>query len=52
MSKITKNGVKLSQDVVIVEIKTGESENDRLYLEVHSREFDKLKKMLGGRKHV
>jgi len=49
-SEITKNGTKISQDALLVEIKTGSSEKDRLFLEVHSREYDRLKKMLGGKK--
>ena len=33
-----------------IEIKTGEDENDRLYLEAHSKDFDAMKKLFGAKR--
>lgn len=49
-SKIGVNGIKVSQDSVVIEIKTGDGDDARLYLEAHSNDYDRLKKMLGAKK--
>ncbi len=43
-------GSKSTQDVWYIEIKTGEDENDRLYLEAHSKDFDAMKKLFGAKR--
>jgi len=49
-SKIGASGVKVSQDSVIIEIKTGEDDDARIYLEAHSNDYDRIKKMIGAKK--
>ena len=49
-SKINGKGVKVGQDAIIIEIKTGDGEDDRLYLEAHANDYDRIKKLLGGKK--
>lgn len=46
------SGAKVSQDATVIEIKTGDTEKDRLYLEVHGKEYERLKKLLGGKKEL
>ena len=49
-SKINGKGVKVGQDAIIIEIKTGDGEEDRLYLEAHANDYDRIRKLLGARK--
>lgn len=49
-SRINSAGAKVSQDAIIIEIKTGNDEDDRLYLEAHANDYDRIKKLLGGKK--
>lgn len=49
-SKINTSGSKINQDSIIIEIQTGEGENDRLYLEVHGMEAERVQKLLGSKK--
>ena len=49
-SKINTSGSKIHQDSIIVEIQTGENESDRLYLEVHGMEAERVQKLLGSKK--
>lgn len=46
LAAIRKAGVKISSDAIIVAIKT-DDEGGVLYLETHSNDFEKLKKLLG-----
>lgn len=50
LSPYIKGNIKVSQDSYAVEIKT--NDDGRLFLEVNSREYDKLKKLLGARKEI
>lgn len=49
-SKIGAQGVKVSQDAIIIEIKTGDGDDDRLYLEALSTDYERIKKLIGARK--
>ena len=49
-SKINTSGSKINQDSIIIEIRTGEGETDRLYLEVHGMEAERVQKLLGSKK--
>lgn len=51
-AKINTSGSKINQDSVIIEIRTGEGESDRLYLEVHGTEADRVQKLLGAKKKI
>ncbi len=52
LSKVTKNNVKLSSDSLIIAIKTGEGENDVLFLEAHAKDSEKIKKIVGSKKKI
>lgn len=52
LSKIMKNNVKLSSDSLIIAVKTGEGEDEILYLEAHAKDADKIKKIVGSKKKI
>ena len=43
-------GSKSGQDSWLIEIKTGDGDSDRLYLEAHAKDYEAMKKLFGARR--
>lgn len=50
-SAISKSGIKASNDGILIEINAGEG-NENIFLEIHSKDFERFKKMIKTRKVV